>query len=117
MQRSLLAMLGDRTQAAPPEPPQPKKSRSIKLSSNTPAVVPPAAVVMPPLPPSDSNEAEQANVNKTSSYSKNIIGEDSDGDGHHLVSDTDLEDWACTLCTLINPGHLNICTACETERL
>ena len=114
MQRSLMTMLGDRSQTSVSEPtPKTNKSRSIKLSSDvsTPPV-PPDAVILPPTPPTGNiitKETGNTDVNIMNiAKEKNV--------NHHYVSDPELENWACTLCTLLNNSSAESCVACETAR-
>ena len=107
MQRSLMTMLGDRRQmeqqASSVKDSKPSKSRSIKLSSDTPPPVPPAAMVQPPLPPSISEEVA-ASVNNANN------SEPTD------QPDDDLGSWVCDVCTLLNSPSVACCGACETPR-
>ena len=109
MQRSLMTMLGDRRQIETPAA-APKPSRSIKLSADAPPPIPPAAVVQPPAPPTDASgdrPAAAENINNESTKQ---------GGDSHFVSDTDLDRWACTLCTLLNHPLNEYCEACDTPR-
>jgi hypothetical protein len=114
-QRALMTMLGDRSQPGAPEPPKPKKSRSVKLSSDaTPPPIPPAAVVMPPAPPSEESAGATGDVNSANDAKQ--VADPAYQHQHHYVSDPELDKWACTLCTLLNMYSSECCVACETAR-
>lgn len=119
MQRSLMAMLGDRSQpAATPTPKEnAKKSRSIKLSNDAhPPPIPPAAVVMPPAPPSEGDNSTPENSDLGSSPRETSSNNNGIDGSINFVDAEDLDQWACTLCTLINPCYSEFCSACETIR-
>ncbi len=103
LQRSLMTMLGDRSQLDSRDklPPPQAKSKAIKLSSNVSAETTPsqAELLMPPAPPANDlvPQDNQSNASTTTG----------------IESEADL--WACTVCTLLNSKLVNVCVACDSK--
>lgn len=112
MQRSLMAMLGDRRQLDQPVT-VPKTSRSIKLSADVPPPIAPDAVILPPSPPDGAGMSSSLLSSMSAHENGNF---DKLSNSNHFVSENELNNWVCALCTLANHNFSEYCEACDTAR-